>query len=421
MFEIETYDKEENGFIIKTAIVKYDDKVEEKYIKVPISEKEFLTNTLDPFVIMNIYQMMRVGGNCYIRGKVNSSLLNNLENFCNCWNVLNPLIYKKINIIADEEIDDKPIKLNNDAIMCFSGGLDSCHAAYSHFKGLEGRNNKNIKKALFLLTEKALRNDKKQLDTVLKNTKIMLDDLNIEMVVVDTNAQFFTKDWMMEYISVFTSCISIYKGVYSNGIIASADRFTRIDNTSCYSFSNNFLGSNNFKILTTGEFLTRTEKANVIKDWKIGLEYLRVCIGTGNRDKNCGICEKCQRTMLNFKVCGIDNIPSFSHSSINLQNIILTKIYQFKYYYEILEYNKITNHLDNNSIKQIVDLLDRSKAKLNSNENIYETILNIDKKIDKIEKSSSMMNNKINKIIDSVAWWIPIKKWRDNFKNKLKI
>ncbi|WP_083818247.1 polysaccharide pyruvyl transferase family protein [Brachyspira intermedia] len=29
------------------------------------------------------------------------------------------------------------------------------------------------------------------------------------------------------------------------------------------------------------------------------------------------------------------------------------------------------------------------------------------------------LNNKINKLINTIAWWIPIKKWRDDFRNKM--
>ena len=28
------------------------------------------------------------------------------------------------------------------------------------------------------------------------------------------------------------------------------------------------------------------------------------------------------------------------------------------------------------------------------------------------------LNNKIDKLIDTLAWWIPIRKWRDNFRSK---
>ena len=29
------------------------------------------------------------------------------------------------------------------------------------------------------------------------------------------------------------------------------------------------------------------------------------------------------------------------------------------------------------------------------------------------------INNKINKIVNILAWWIPVKKWRDDFRNRL--
>ena len=345
--------------------------------------------------------MMRIGGDCYIRGKVNASLLSNLENFCNCWSILKPQTYKKIHIIADEEINDIPHQLNDDAVVSFSGGLDSLLSVYSHFKKLEGRNSKNIKKALFILTEKALREDKNQLEAVLENTKIMLDDLNIELIVIDTNAQFFTVDWLMEHISVFISIISIYKGAYNYGIISSTDRFD-IAYDSNNSFSNIFLGSNNFKIITTGEFLTRTQKANIVKNWKIGLEKIRVCNGLGKRDKNCGICNKCQMTMLNFKACGIDNIPAFEHCEVNLDNMIVKKKYQLDYYKEILNYNEINNYLDSTTLNQLINLINRSEKDMNI-KNDYDI---------------DILNYKIDKLIDTLAWWIPVRKWRDGFRDK---
>ena len=39
-----------------------------------------------------------------------------------------------------------------------------------------------------------------------------------------------------------------------------------------------------------------------------------------------------------------------------------------------------------------------------------------------INQKINALDNKIkrfeNKLIDTLAWWIPIRKWRDNFRNK---
>ncbi|MEI0496738.1 radical SAM protein, partial [Brachyspira intermedia] len=34
-------------------------------------------------------------------------------------------------------------------------------------------------------------------------------------------------------------------------------------------------------------------------------------------------------------------------------------------------------------------------------------------------KDVENINNKLNTLVDSIAWWIPVKKWRDNFRNKI--
>ena len=63
-------------------------------------------------------------------------------------------------------------------------------------------------------------------------------------------------------------------------------------------------------------------------------------------------------------------------------------------------------------INQKINALDN---KINNLENINNN------KIKDLECVNNKINNleyKIDKLIDALAWWIPIKKWRDNFRNK---
>ena len=36
-----------------------------------------------------------------------------------------------------------------------------------------------------------------------------------------------------------------------------------------------------------------------------------------------------------------------------------------------------------------------------------------------LNKEIEKNNIQINKLVNSIAWWIPVKKWRDNFRNKI--
>ena len=52
----------------------------------------------------------------------------------------------------------------------------------------------------------------------------------------------------------------------------------------------------------------------------------------------------------------------------------------------------------------------------------------IEDKNNKLENMYKELNDKynnlalvFNEIVDKIAWWIPIRKWRDNFRNKFRI
>ena len=406
MFELKLRNEEDDNFIIKTALINFNDITEEIYVKLPISEKEYITDLLDPFVIMSIYKMMRVGGDCHVKGKVSKSLLDNLENFCNCWIVWRPDLYKPIKIIADEEADDIPKKLNNDAITCFSGGLDACFTVYSHYKKLAGRNNKNIKKAIMIHGADIPLKNKEEFNIAFSSSKNILDDINIPLVPVESNYRKYGHYWEMEYISLFMCILYLYSDYYCFSLFASSVTFNSKEYGSSNSLSNRFLSSNNFRMVTDGEFFSRTEKSNFVKDWKACLDNIRVCWEGEDKSKNCGLCEKCQRTILNFYVVGQNNIPVLNNN-IQLDNFLLKDEIHIDFYKEILEHNKKTNYLDENTISKINDLIKRSEDKININNN--NDFIN----------ELKLKEKKINDIVNKIAWWIPVKKWRDNFRNNL--
>ena len=61
-----------------------------------------------------------------------------------------------------------------------------------------------------------------------------------------------------------------------------------------------------------------------------------------------------------------------------------------------------------------------------NNNNIIQSVDNdINNKLESMYKELNDKYNNIvsvfNKIVDKVAWWIPFKKFRDNFRNKFRI
>ena len=414
MFELKVREEEKDGFIYKIMQMDLGGKKEEVYIRLPISEKEYLTNMYDPYVVFNIFKMMSIGGDCYIRGKVSKSLLDNLEMFVNCWKIWLPDKCKDIKIIADEEIDE-PVKLNNDGIMCFSGGLDSVTTLYRHHKGLAGRNNRNIKKLLAItgardLSSRRGYSDKSYQEFYNKKMNRMesiSSDLGFNVVHVltnltDTDTIF---EWGDEFIALFVSIMMLYQDNYNNLIMAS-DEFVGQDSIvvphGSNPISNNFLQSNKFKLITDGQFMTRLDKLETIKDWDFALKNMLACDECYTEtNKLCGKCYKCLVTKLNYKALNynIDFNEIYDDPSFNLEEYDWICEYANIFYKEVLYYDKIHHTVPKEIVVRLTEILNK-----------YTTIININNNV----------NKKYEEFINKISWWIPVKKLREKFRNKFK-
>ncbi|MEI0540528.1 hypothetical protein [Brachyspira pulli] len=427
MFKLNVMHKEIDGFIYKIMNIDLGNKVEEIYIKIPISEKEYITDSYDPYVFFNLFKMMSIGGDCYINGKVNKSLLDNLEYFVECWRIWLPDKCKKINIIAGKEIDDVPKKLNNNAVLAYSGGIDSTATLYRHTNGLAGRNTKNITKLINVYGGRGIRGramtliekDAHYKELVLKNkTKVkgIAEELGYKEIIpiitnlYETESVFF---WGDEFISLYVSMLMLYQDTCNNLLLAS-DEFIH---PKCITLphgsnpiSNKYIASNQFKLITDGEFLTRIDKINILKNFTTAIKNFDCCDNIYQTTKNCGICGSCIVTKFDILLSDIDyelgllfdNTEISDIKSIN--NLTKTKIDLLN---EILYHVKYNDNISDKN-KDIIDYITY----------IVDNYYNKDKIIlNGLNNKLKIHNDRINKI----AWWIPIRKWRDNFRSKFAL
>ena len=91
-------------------------------------------------------------------------------------------------------------------------------------------------------------------------------------------------------------------------------------------------------------------------------------------------------------------------------------------------FNEIKNYLKETQSKLFNINYDWNEKYYNDFQ-VYESFNNyIEDKDNKLENMHKELNNKynnlvsvFNEVVDKVAWWIPIKKIRENFKNKFRI
>lgn len=101
------------------------------------------------------------------------------------------------------------------------------------------------------------------------------------------------------------------------------------------------LSGSNLEIIHDGAGFTRTEKVERISTNHLATNLVKVCWEKGFED-NCGECEKCYRTRLNFLAVGLSKPECFT-DAIKLNKIkyiklnSIGKIYQFQ---SIVDYSK---------------------------------------------------------------------------------
>ena len=273
-------------------------------------------NSDDFAVIATIFFAMKSGRDLVVQGQVSASLLANLEEFQEAWRMLAPEKYQVVSIIAasvtttesSHDLESKP------SVIAFSGGVDATFTLLRHSKKLAGfRTTKPLGGILIhgfdipLQSEAAFAMAK-------SNAKIILDILELPLITVRTNWREICSDWETQYVSGLSACLNLFSEIARFGLFGSDEDYANfVLPWASNPVTNHLLSSDSFRIVTDGAGYTRTEKVDLIGRFPEVSKKLRVCWEGKNGD-NCGHCEKCVRTALNFMATGASPPPSLIQS-----------------------------------------------------------------------------------------------------------
>ena len=299
----------QDDYIVKEALTTIKN-IPNVYFKIPKKYENDLTDRADPFVYALIFFMMTEGGTFEIKGNVSKSVIDNITMFCRIWHIWRPQKYKEVEIIANEIKDDYRPE-NRKLITAFSGGIDASYTVYKYKKNLDKRFQYDLDRSVMIFGADIPVTDKKAFDIAFSKAKKMTDDLGIELVPVETNFKQYENNWAHYFAAVVVGTLNFFSKKYFYG--AASDDSVKHYNIpwGMNPITDKYLSSDTFRFIADGYEHSRIERANIIKDWKAGLENLRVC-WENKKDfsSNCGHCEKCIRTKLNFLAVGVKYMPS---------------------------------------------------------------------------------------------------------------
>ncbi len=276
------------------------------WYRIPTEYSSLITPICDPFVAATLLLSMRWKAPTIVHGQVSPSLLQNLEEFQAAWSAWEPDQYKPIQISAEVEQEQPPAQSEDKGVVAFSGGVDSCFTVFRHRTGRCGRWQRNLKAgAMIHGLDIPLEEEQGFADAAEKSRKL-LATLGVELIPIATNFRELPLKWEDAFGAGLASCLILLQGGYTTGLIASSFPYQALS----FPYGSNpvtdwMLSSKAFQIVHDGAAFPRLDKMGEITKWPEAMQNLRVCWEGAEKDRNCGRCEKCVRTILNFRILGV--------------------------------------------------------------------------------------------------------------------
>jgi len=247
---------------------------------------------------------MREGRPVHVEGPVTAALLRNLEEFQEIW-ALWSAKYRPVRITADQILPSAPAA-DRSGVFAFSGGVDGAYALLKHHQGHAGFRTVQPACAMFIhgfdipLTEQAA------FDTACRGISEVTGALGVPLALVRTNwRDVFERSWGMDCQAALTSCLFQFQGLANVGVCGAAEDYAHVIlPLGCNPVTNHLLSGGGFDIVTEGGCLTRSDRVRFLCGYPTVAARLRVCWEGPFTGENCGRCEKCIRTKLNFMALG---------------------------------------------------------------------------------------------------------------------
>lgn len=290
-----------------------------------------LCASADAFAIATFFLAAMERAELHVHGTVSPTLLRNLEEVSLMWSLWKPARYVPLSLVADWESEAIPSH-PQDAVSCFSGGVDGAFTAYRHHQGLCGRQRRHLTAGLLVQGFDIALDQQEQFTRAALGAGKSLQSLELPLVRMRTNLRELGVEWVDGFGAAMAASLSILKGRFGTGLIGSDERYDFVAPRGSTPLVDPLFSTDRFRVVHDGAGFSRTQKVQVISAWPAGVENLRVCWEGNRPGGNCGHCEKCIRTILNFRAAGaglpscfdrdatkgdIEGMPVRSHLQLN--------------------------------------------------------------------------------------------------------
>ena len=258
---------------------------------------------------------MSRGIDVHVEGSICDQLLSGLEEWQTIWARWSPSRYRRVVITCSEvrhavrTTADEPRR----SLVAFSGGVDATYTLFRHLLRSRGARTVPPASALLVRGFDLPIDDDAAYRAAFERAESIIAGQGVELVAVSTNFRDLPLRWEDAFGAGLASVMHLVSVGSSAGLIGSGEPYDTLTMPWGSSpVTDPLLSSREFEVRHDGAEANRTEKIAWLLE-NVGdevLARLRVCWEGDEPGRNCGRCEKCARTSLNFwAVGGEDRLP----------------------------------------------------------------------------------------------------------------
>ncbi|MEO1188219.1 MAG: hypothetical protein AAFW60_04025 [Pseudomonadota bacterium] len=317
----------------------------------------------DAYLTTLVLDAMHYGVPVEVQGSVSQGLLENLFEFQAIWARWFPELFQPVDIECRASIA-RP-RENENAMVAFSGGLDAMFTLWRHATKQCGPRSQNITHAIMVHGFDIPLSAQSRFDYAKMLAANALEELQIDLREIRCNyRELSTLPWNHTHGVALVGAMMNLGGIAGRCLIGSSHVYETLRHYGSSPISDHLLSSDRLRVMHDGASHNRTQKAHLVSEWQAGTDNLRVC-WEGENNGNCGKCEKCLRTGLNFLANGCE-IPGALQEKLSLKKLRKVTLYNIGYirmWQQLLDTAR-RNDIQENWVKQLRFIVLKSRLRL---------------------------------------------------------
>jgi hypothetical protein len=270
---------------------------------------------------------MTFGEDLHLEGRLSPRLLRGMEEYQRIQCRWKPTFFRPVDIVPDQLEPSATAPRVCGVASSFSGGVDSHFTLWRHLPENEPVQEYQITHCLMIngFDVDIDLHDEGHFSRIQRSIEPMLARHGVELIVCRTNYMSFSDPNILKqsFGAMLVSPALVLGRLLHRFYVPASYRFDEFFRDGSHLLLDHFISTESMETIHDSSDLMRPEKTEVVSNWDATYSTLRVCFrrtrfrqDTGTI-VNCGICEKCVRTMKTLEIFGrldryatFDRVPS---------------------------------------------------------------------------------------------------------------